>query len=110
MEQKIYAVLNEVGIPHSLIGRDYIEKAIVIIKQRGRVSMSKELYPLVAKEFNSTPQRVERAIRHSIIRALENTNKDAIVKIFGNTFSFKKSKFTNTDFIFGIVRYLNFQD
>lgn len=106
MEKKIYNILNELGIPHGAQGRDYIKTAIEIIREKGRTSFSKELYPIISKEYDTTPDRVERCIRYAIERACDNLGNEFIRKIFGNTISTKSGKLSNTDFIYGVVRYL----
>ena len=62
-------------------------------------SITKVLYPVVAKKFKTTSSRVERAIRHSIEVAWNRGNVDTISQIFSYTISYNKSKPTNSEFI-----------
>ena len=61
--------------------------------------ITKVLYPTVAKKYNTTSSRVERAIRHSIEVAWNRGNVEAISQIFSYTISYNKSKPTNSEFI-----------
>ena len=106
MKKEIYNLLNELGVPFSSIGREYIERAVEIIKEKGRVGFHKDLYPTIAKQFCTTPSAVERGIRHAIERAVDNLGNEFIKQVFGNTISLKSGKLTNSDFIYGIVKYL----
>ena len=62
-------------------------------------AVTKELYPSVAKKFNTTPSRVERAIRHAIEVAWSRGKVDTINKLFGYTVHNDKGKPTNSEFI-----------
>ena len=106
MEKKIYKLLNELGVPFGCVGRDYIERAVEIIREKGRVAITKDLYPAIAKQFCATSSAVERGIRHAIERAQDNLGNEFIKQVFGNTISLKSGKLTNSDFIYGVVKYL----
>ena len=108
MEQKIYDILNELGVPFGVLGRQYIVRAVAIIFQNGRMAMTKELYPQLAAEFETTSARAERAIRHAIERVFDSGNVAAIGKYFGANVDYRKGKLTNTDFIYGLAEYLRF--
>ncbi len=106
MKKQIYNFLNKLGIPFSCIGREYIGRAVEIISEKGRVAFTKDLYPTMAEEFVSTPGAIDRAIRHAIERTCDNLGSEFIYKIFGNSIPLKSGKLTNSDFIFGVVKYL----
>ena len=106
MQKKTYNLLNELGIPFSCIGREYIERAIEIINEKGRIPIVKVLYPTIAKQFRTTPGAVERGIRHAITHACDNLGSEFIKQVFGNTIPLKSGVLTNSDFIYGIVKYL----
>ena len=106
MEEKIYDILNELGVPFNLSGRDYIARAVALIYQNGRMAMNKELYPQIAAEFETKASRVERAIRHAVERAFGNGNDGAVRKYFGFNVSFASGKLTNSEFIYGLAEYL----
>lgn len=108
MEQKIYEILNELGVPFGVLGRQYIARAVALVFHNGRMAMTKELYPQLAEEFETTSARVERAVRHAIERVFDSGNVAAIGKYFGANVDYGKGKLTNTDFIYGIVEYLRF--
>lgn len=106
MEKKIFELLNEIGCPCNVKGRDYIETAIKIVFENKNVQITKELYPKIAKIHNTTPSRVERAIRHAIELCFCNVYKDVLQKVFGHTIDSKSGKIVNGAFIYGIVKYL----
>lgn len=108
MEQKIYEILNELGMPFGVTGRQYVVRAVVLVFQNGRMAMTKELYPQLAAEFETTSARAERAIRHAIERVFDSGNVAAIGKYFGANVDYGKGKLTNTDFIYGLAEYLRF--
>lgn len=94
-------IMHEIGIPPHLKGYDYIrEAAIISIADIEKLyGVTKILYPTIAKKYNSTASRVERAIRHAIEVAWERGNQQAVEKIFGYTISANKGKPTNSEFI-----------
>ena len=106
MEEKIYDILNELGVPFNLSGRDYIVRAVSLIYENGRMAMTKEVYPQIAAEFETGKTGVERCIRHAVEKAFRNGNTNAITKYFGLNIDFNTGKLTNSDFIYGLVEYL----
>ena len=101
IENEITEILHEVGIPAHIKGYMYLRTAILTtyynIDILGQVT--KVLYPDIARMYNTTSSRVERAIRHAIEVAWNRGNTDAIDEIFGYTVSAVKSKPTNSEFI-----------
>ena len=64
--EKIEDVLLAMGVPAGIKGFNYIADAVEIFDKRGtNISITKELYPAIAKKSNATPSRAERAIRHA---------------------------------------------
>ncbi len=106
MEDKIYDILNELGVPFNVRGRDYIVRAVELIYENGRMAMTKEIYPQIAAEFEIEVFCVERAIRYAIERAFGNGNNAAIKKYFGLNVDYDTGKLTNSDFIYGLAEYL----
>lgn len=104
MKEKIYRTLNELGVPFGICGRDYIEYAVELILKNGRMEITKELYPRVAKTFDAKPLNVERGIRHAVEYVFSNGETKRIEDFFGNTVSLKNGKLTNSDFLYGIVK------
>lgn len=101
IENEITEILHEVGIPAHIKGYMYLRTAILTtyynIDILGQVT--KVLYPDIARMYNTTSSRVERAIRHAIEVAWNRGNTDAIDEIFGYTVSAVKAKPTNSEFI-----------
>lgn len=99
--QEITDFLHEVGVPAHLKGYIYLREAIFMcIKDISVInSVTKVLYPDVAKKYGTKSTRVERAIRHAIEVAWERGNREFIDRIFGYTINFDKGKPTNSEFI-----------
>ena len=66
LNQTIFNMLIEIGIPTNVDGFRYASEAIKLLMENENMPITKELYPTVAKSFNTTPIRVERCIRHGI--------------------------------------------
>lgn len=101
METKITKIIQEIGVPAHIKGYLYLREAIhMVIEDMDYLgAVTKELYPNVAEKFNTTPSRVERAIRHAIEVAWNRGKIDTIDKIFGYTVNNNKGKPTNSEFI-----------
>ena len=101
LENIISRKLIGLGIPTRLKGYKYILAAIeqVLEDETSLEGVTKILYPDVAKKYNSTPQRVEKAIRHAIEVAWGRGQADVVESIFGYTVSASKGKPTNSEFI-----------
>lgn len=104
-KKQVFEILNKVGIPCDLKGRDYIETAIELVYENSNISVTNELYPKIAEIYNTTPSKVERAIRHAIETSFDSSN-ECLTEIFGNTINQKSGKTANGKFIFGVVKYL----
>ena len=101
LESAITEIIHEVGVPAHIKGYQYIREAIILAVNDMEVinSVTKQLYPTLAKKFKTTPSRVERAIRHAIEVAWARGQMDVNNKVFGNTISASKGKPTNSEFI-----------
>jgi two-component system response regulator (stage 0 sporulation protein A) len=101
LEAKITKIIHEIGIPAHIKGYLYLREAIfMVIEDMDFLgAITKELYPNIAVKFNTTPSRVERAIRHAIEVAWTRGKIDTINKLFGYTVSNNKGKPTNSEFI-----------
>lgn len=101
METKITKMIQEVGVPAHIKGYVYLREAIsMVIEDMDYLgAVTKELYPSVAAKHNTTPSRVERAIRHAIEVAWNRGKIDTIDKIFGYTVNNHRGKPTNSEFI-----------
>lgn len=101
LEQMVTDVIHEIGVPAHIKGYHYLRESITLgIKDPDIInSVTKELYPTVAKTFSTTSSRVERAIRHAIEVAWDRGNVDTLNSYFGYTIHNSKGKPTNSEFI-----------
>lgn len=101
LEMEVTSIIHEVGIPAHIKGYFYLRDAILMVVARVDYlgAITKELYPAVAARYDTTPSRVERAIRHAIEVAWNRGNIDAITRLFGYTVSHDRGKPTNSEFI-----------
>ena len=101
MERQVTAIIHEIGVPAHIKGYQYLRESIIIAVNDMDVinAVTKVLYPEVAKRFNTTPSRVERAIRHAIEVAWDRGDLETLQKYFGYTVSNAKGKPTNSEFI-----------
>ncbi|MCR1898008.1 sporulation transcription factor Spo0A [Irregularibacter muris] len=101
IDSQITNIIHEIGVPAHIKGYIYLREAIkMVIKNIDLLSaVTKELYPSIAKKHNTTPSRVERAIRHAIEVAWSRGKLDTINALFGYTINNEKGKPTNSEFI-----------
>ncbi len=101
LETMVTEIIHEIGIPAHIKGYQYIREAIILtIKDMDLINaVTKALYPMVAKRYNTTPSRVERAIRHAIEVAWDRGDIEVLQKYFGYTVSNIKGKPTNSEFV-----------
>lgn len=101
LEIDITNIIHEVGVPAHIKGYHYIRQAITMVVEDIDLlgAVTKELYPAIAKKNNTTPSRVERAIRHAIEVAWNRGKLETINKLFGYTVHNDKGKPTNSEFI-----------
>ena len=101
MIAKITNIIHEIGIPAHIKGYMFLREAInLVVDDIGLLSaVTKELYPSIGKKFNTTPSRVERAMRHAIDVAWSRGQIETINKIFGYTIQNEKGRPTNSEFI-----------
>lgn len=101
IEEVVTEMIHDVGVPAHIKGYQYLREAIImsVIDMDMLNSITKILYPEVSKKFQTTPSRVERAIRHAIEVAWSRGKVDTIEELFGYTISVGKGKPTNSEFI-----------
>lgn len=101
IEADITNVIHEIGVPAHIKGYHYLRAAIRMVIDNVDLlgAITKELYPSIAEEFNTTPSRVERAIRHAIEVAWSRGDIEKFRKLFGYTIHNSKGKPTNSEFI-----------
>lgn len=101
LEVRTTNIIHDVGVPAHIKGYQYIREAILLAVENEDIinAITKTLYPTLAKKFNTTPSRVERAIRHAIEVAWNRGQIEMHDKIFGYTVNSNKGKPTNSEFI-----------
>lgn len=101
LDTSITSIIHEIGVPAHIKGYLYLREAISMVYKDIELlgSITKVLYPDIAKKYNTTASRVERAIRHAIEVAWSRGNIDSISSLFGYTVSMTKAKPTNSEFI-----------
>ena len=101
LETEITGIIHEIGVPAHIKGYSYLREAITMVVNDMELlsAVTKELYPSIAKRYNTTASRVERAIRHAIEVAWGRGQIEAINKLFGYTVHTEKGKPTNSEFI-----------
>ena len=94
-------MIHEIGVPAHIKGYQYLREAIMMSVEDGEMlnSITKILYPTIAKRYQTTPSRVERAIRHAIEVAWSRGKMETLDSLFGYTISLGKGKPTNSEFI-----------
>ena len=101
LENDVTDMIHEIGVPAHIKGYQYLRESIIMAVNDIDMlnSITKILYPTIAKKFQTTPSRVERAIRHAIEVAWSRGKMDTIDKLFGYTIHNGKGKPTNSEFI-----------
>ena len=101
LELDVTNIIHEIGVPAHIKGYQYLRDAIILSVEDMEMlnSITKILYPTIAKKYQTTPSRVERAIRHAIEVAWSRGKMDTIDELFGYTVSTGKGKPTNSEFI-----------
>ena len=112
LETEITNIIHEIGVPAHIKGYMYLREAITMVVNDMELlsAVTKELYPSIAKKYNTTASRVERAIRHAIEVAWGRGQIEAINKLFGYTVHNDKGKPTNSEFIAIIVDKLRLKN
>ena len=101
LEIDITNLIHEIGVPAHIKGYQYLRDAITLVVSNMDLlsAVTKELYPMVATINNTTPSRVERAIRHAIELAWNRGKMETLEALFGYTIEQQKGKPTNSEFI-----------
>ncbi|GAB6182131.1 sporulation transcription factor Spo0A [Desulfotomaculum defluvii] len=94
-------IIHEMGVPAHIKGYHYLREAILCVINDVNLlgAVTKELYPMIAQKYQTTPSRVERAIRHAIELAWDRGNIEMMTKFFGYTINLERGKPTNSEFI-----------
>ena len=101
METQVTQIIHQIGVPAHIKGYQYLRTAIMLTINDSDIinSVTKVLYPSVAKKYQTTTSRVERAIRHAIEVAWDRGDVDTLNSYFGYTIQNNRGKPTNSDFI-----------
>lgn len=101
IETQVTKIIHQIGVPAHIKGYQYLRCAIIMTIEDSEVinSVTKVLYPTVAKRFKTTTSRVERAIRHAIEVAFDRGDVDTLNSYFGYTIQNSRGKPTNSEFI-----------
>ncbi len=101
LEMDVTNIIHEIGVPAHIKGYQYLRDAIMMSVDDSEMlnSITKILYPSIAKQHKTTPSRVERAIRHAIEVAWTRGKVDTIDELFGYTVNNGKGKPTNSEFV-----------
>lgn len=101
LETQVTKIIHQIGVPAHIKGYQYLRTAIIMVIQDTDIinSVTKILYPSVAKHYGTTSSRVERAIRHAIEVAWDRGDLDILNSFFGYTVQNTRGKPTNSEFI-----------
>ena len=101
LESQVTKIIHQIGVPAHIKGYQYLRTAIILtINDSNAInSVTKVLYPTVAKQYATTSSRVERAIRHAIEVAWDRGDLDVLNGFFGYTIQNSRGKPTNSEFI-----------
>ena len=101
IESQVTKIIHQIGVPAHIKGYQYLRTAILLTIQDSDIinSVTKVLYPSVAKKYATTTSRVERAIRHAIEVAWDRGDVDTLNSYFGYTIQNNRGKPTNSEFI-----------
>ncbi len=101
MEAQVTKIIHQIGVPAHIKGYQYLRTAILMTIEDNDIinSVTKILYPSVAKKYQTTTSRVERAIRHAIEVAWDRGDVDTLNSYFGYTIQNTRGKPTNSEFI-----------
>ena len=101
LELKVTEILHEIGVPAHIKGYHYLRDSIIMSVEKPEIinAVTKQLYPSVAKKYETTSSRVERAIRHAIEVAWDRGDVEVLNSYFGYTIHNDRGKPTNSEFI-----------
>ena len=112
-EKRVSGILRDLGMQTNVLGYQYCKEVICMLYEKEvtvEEGFTKSIYPKVARKYNSTDSRVERAIRHAVENVFDRGNPDEIYRFFGNNSYYMKGKPTNSEFITAIVECMRMED
>ena len=100
-ELEVTELLHYLGVPSQLKGYAYLREGILMLYKSAGVTngITKQIYPAIANLYNTTPSRVERAIRHAIEISWNRADYEMMNKIFGHSIDYDRAKPTNSEFM-----------
>jgi len=101
LDVEVTNIIHQMGVPAHVKGYQYLRDAIIMVINQVNLlgAVTKELYPMIAEKYQTTPSRVERAIRHAIELAWDRGNIEMMNRFFGYTINIERGKPTNSEFI-----------
>lgn len=111
VQLKVTELLHNLGVPSQIKGYQYLREGILMLYQStGFIGgITKEVYPEIAVRYNTTPSRVERAIRHAIEVSWNRADYEMMNKIFGHSIDYDRAKPTNSEFMVTLSDALRLQ-
>ena len=111
IEMRVTEILHQIGVPAHIKGYHYLRDSIIMSVEHPEIinAVTKQLYPSVAKKYETTSSRVERAIRHAIEVAWDRGDVEVLNSYFGYTIHISRGKPTNSEFIAMIADKLRLQ-
>ena len=112
INKKISKLLHDLGMPSHIKGYQYIRDSIILMHENPAYfgSITKQLYPEIAKKYDTTASRVERAIRHAIAVSWSRGDYDLMDEIFGHSVDFDRAKPTNSEFLATLADKINLDE
>ncbi len=109
LELTVTEIIHQIGVPAHIKGYYYLRESILMVIADHTIlsAITKQLYPGVAKKYDTTASRVERAIRHAIEVAWDRGNVEVLENYFGYTINSSRGKPTNSEFIAMIADKIN---
>ena len=104
LQSKISDILHTLGVPTHLRGYQFIREGVQILYNNNNIAyITKDVYPAIAEKFNSTPTRVERAIRHAIEISWTRGDINILNEVFGNSVDLDRDRPTNAEYLVTIA-------
>lgn len=113
MNEKFVSVtLRKLGIPASLSGFKYIMEGLKLIEENELYlfSVTKLLYPAIAKKYDTKASSVERNVRHAIETGFKYGDIDLLNEVFQYAYDSQKGKATNQEFFGNLIEWLRYED
>lgn len=112
LEVRVANHLQSLAVPPNICGYYYLKTAVILVYKQPELKqkITSYLYPMVAEKHQTTPARAERGIRHAIEVSFDRMDMDTMNMYFANTFSNRRGKATNSEFITTLVEILKMEE